>query len=257
MIPSIRPAVLVTLQDVNLQFRGQIVGRAWVFLQPLVVFAVYIFLFVFVMDVRMDPLAGGSGNYGVYLLSGLVPWLAFQTSVVRSTTSIRGHMVLVNQPGFRKLAIPFSDVFMGVPTWVVGMISLLVYASASGAAQLSWFAIPIVVGIQIFLTAGWCMAISAISPFLRDLKDVVAVLLTVAMFTLPIIFQPNSVPAVFQPIIWANPFSYFAFVYQDVLYFGSVTHPAAWIFAPAFAAISYIAGLKLFRRLQPQFGAVL
>jgi lipopolysaccharide transport system permease protein len=65
------------------------------------------------------------------------------------------------------------------------------------------------------------------------------------------------VPSVFKPLLYANPFSYMIWCYQDVLYFGRFAHPFAWIVFMAFSMLSLYVGYRVFKKLKPYFGNVL
>jgi lipopolysaccharide transport system permease protein len=65
------------------------------------------------------------------------------------------------------------------------------------------------------------------------------------------------VPAAFDPILWLNPFSYMIWCYQDVLYFGSLGHQAAWVIFPAWSLFIFAGGYRVFRRVRPLFANVL
>ena len=83
----------------------------------------------------------------------------------------------------------------------------------------------VVLAAQLLAMVGVALLFSAIAVFFRDLKDVLNLYCLVALFLMPVVYLPGWVPAMFQPLMWANPFTYMAWVYQDVIYFGRIEHP--------------------------------
>ena len=64
-------------------------------------------------------------------------------------------------------------------------------------------------------------------------------------------------PRALQPIIYLNPFSYLVWVYQDVLFFGTIRHPYAWVVTALWALLALGLGYRTFERLKPYYGNVL
>jgi lipopolysaccharide transport system permease protein len=77
------------------------------------------------------------------------------------------------------------------------------------------------------------------------------------MYLIPVVYLPTWVPDIFRPVMYANPFSYLIWCYQDVFYFGRIEHPAAWGIAAACSMVVLVMGFRLFRRLKPIFGNML
>ena len=95
-------------QMVATDLRGRYVGSAlglfWSVIHPLVMIVIYTIVFARVMGTRLQ----GSGDpyaYGVYLCSGLFPWIAFQEIVTRSTTLFPDNANLVRKVAFPKIIL--------------------------------------------------------------------------------------------------------------------------------------------------------
>jgi lipopolysaccharide transport system permease protein len=104
---------------------------------------------------------------------------------------------------------------------------------------------------------GAAFALSAITVLVRDLRDFVALFSAAGIFLMPVVYLPDMVPAMFRPVLYLNPFSHMTWVYQDVLYFGHMEHPIAWIVFPLVSLLVFAMGYRIFRRLKPQFSNVL
>jgi lipopolysaccharide transport system permease protein len=82
--------------------------------------------------------------------------------------------------------------------------------------DLAWF--PLVVGIQLALTLGLALLVSALTVHFRDLRDLLANLLTLWFFATPIIYTMNEAPEGVRRFLNLNPFTHLAVAYQEVLF---------------------------------------
>src|SRR5262249_7611617 len=98
---------------------------------------------------------------------------------------------------------------------------------------------------------------STITPFFRDWSRFVSISTMLLIYMAPIVYLESMVPDLLKPLVYLNPFTYVAFCYHDVLFYGEITRPYAWIVFSVMAVLAFIAGASLFRRLQPLLGNVL
>ena len=89
------------------------------------------------------------------------------------------------------------------------------------------------------------------------IREFVTIYLSISMYFTPAIYLPDWVPAAVRPVLYLNPFSYLTWVYQDVLFFGSVHHPYAWAMLLLLSAGSFFGGVRVFKRIKPFLGNVL
>lgn len=237
---------------------GQTLGAAWGLAQPLFLMFLYAFIFGVVFRVKVGGTFELPRNFTVYMLAGLVPWLAFQTALLRATSSIAANANLVKQVVFDVSLLPFAAALAALLPLLLGLAFVAVYTvAAHGTLPWTYVLLPVVVTLQLVAMAGFAFALSAIGAFFRDVREFVQMFVVAAIFLMPIVYLPGSVPGGFDEIIWANPFTYVVLCYQDVLYFGRIEHPWAWLVFAALGVGSLAAGYRLFRRLRPHFANVL
>lgn len=245
-------------RDIADRYAGQVLGLFWAVGHPLLLMAVYLFIFGYVFKVRVGGTRAMPLDYTVYLLSGIIPWLAIQEGLNRGSVAITNNVNLVKQVVFPLEVLPVKMVLAALPTQAVSFAILITYVLVTHhGLPLSYALLPVVVFLQIALATGIGFLLSAVGVFFRDLKDVVLVLTTIGVYMLPVFYLPSMVPTVFRPLLYANPFSYVIWCYQDVCYFGRFEHPWAWPVFAVFALASLEAGCRLFARLKPTFGNVL
>jgi homopolymeric O-antigen transport system permease protein len=243
--------------DLTGRYKGQWFGSAWVIIHPLASTLLYLFLFGVVFAQRMGGTRELPLDYTTYLLAGLIPWLTFQTAMTTSVLSITGNATLVKQFLFPVEVLPIRDVVASTVTWIIGVSATLLYVVFSQKlAMVTWLLLPLVFSLQMAAMIGVALILSAIAVFFRDIRDLVALFCLVAMFLMPIVYLPSSVPPAFQPVLWANPFTYMVWVYQDTIYFGRFEHAWAWLIFTGWSVLVFVAGFRLFSSTRPLFASL-
>lgn len=248
-------------QDIEDRYAGNIFGVVWFVIQPLLTMVVFIFVFVFALRMRMPETAAldtAWGGYVMYLLSGLVPWMSLQEIMNRSVTAITSSANMVKQVIFPVEILPAK---MILSMFLVQVISLAVYflfgSIRYGLPPLSVVLLPLVIGSQMMLSLGIALLFSALTPFFRDLKDVVQMLCFIIMYSLPIFYTPQMIPEQILYILMINPFFHIIVCWHDAIYWGNCTMLISWIIFPLFSLFVFAVGARAFLSLKNLFGNVL
>ncbi|MDD5680913.1 MAG: ABC transporter permease [Candidatus Omnitrophica bacterium] len=248
----------MTKREISDRYAGQVFGALWAIGHPLILMGVYIFIFAVVFKMRI----GGSRelplNYTTYLLSGLIPWMAFQESMSKGVTVIVGNANLVKQVVFPIEILPVKGVIASFVTQVIYLAILIIYVFVVyRLLPLIYLFIPVLFLLQVLAMIGVSYILSSVGTYFRDLKDFVQVFCTAGVYIMPIFYLPSMVPALFRPVLYMNPFSYLVWCYQDVFYFGKFEHPWAWVIFTVLSIGVFYGGYRIFRRLKIMFGNVL
>jgi lipopolysaccharide transport system permease protein len=237
---------------------GSILGAFWAVGHVLFLIAVYLFVFAVVFQARLDGVGGAPTDYTAYLLAGLIPWMAFHEAMTKSCSSIIGNPSLVKQAVFPVEILPVKAVLAACLTQLIATGLLLVYLMV-GHGRLAWTygLLPLMFLLQATAMVGIGLILAAVSVYVRDTKELVQVLGLAAVYVMPVFYLPEWVPSLFLPVLYLNPFSYMTWCYQDVLYFGRIAHPWAWLTFLTFSLTALYTGAWLFRRLKGSFGGVL
>lgn len=243
-------------RDITDRYAGQMFGSAWAIGHPLFLMAIYTVVFSYIFSLRMG---GGQSDfpfdYTTYLLSGLIPWIAFQEVMSKGTTAILANADLVKQVVFPLEILPVKGIFSSVLTQIVATLFLISYVVIK-FSFLPWtyILLPILFFFQFMAMTGVCFVLAAVGAYFRDLKDVVQVFSIACLYGIPIFYLPDWLPSWIKPLFFLNPFSYMVWCYQDACYFGRFEHPWAW---PVFFLLSFLtlyAGHRIFYKLKSMFG---
>jgi lipopolysaccharide transport system permease protein len=245
-------------RELSTEHAGKHLGRFWGIFQPLALLTVYAVVYGVVFRAKIGGTYTLPRNYTVYLLSGLVPWFAFQLSMVKSAAVIPANAALVKQVVFELSVLPIATALAACLSLVLGIGFLFGYTGiVYGALPWTYVLVPALVVFQFLAMSGVAFALSALGAFVRDVRDIVQLSSIVLIFLMPIVYLPGDVPAAFDPILWLNPFTYMVYCFQDALYFGRIEHPVSWVAFGIGSILVFSIGYRLFRRVRPFFGNVL
>lgn len=240
------------------RYARQLLGPTWAIVHPVLLIAIYVFLFAVVFRMRLGGTADMPRDYTSYLLAGLIPWLGIQDALIKSTTALSANANLVKQVVFPIEVLPIKTVLASMLTVGISLSVLVIYGLVKyHGIPWTYVLLPALLVLQLVLSSGLSYLLSAVGAYVRDTKDVVQVALVVTQYLLPIFYLPTLVPPQFRPILYLNPFSYLVWCYQDALYFGRMEHAFAWGVAPVIAVGSFYVGYRLFHTVKSTFGNVL
>lgn len=245
-----------TRQDFFSQFTASMGGVLWLFLTPIVHLVIYSFVFSYIFKMRAPP-EFGEINFVIFLMIGYLPWFAFADAFGRAPNLVIEKAPLITKVVFPVQIIPITGTVIPYLTHVIGFTIFLVYLTFKGYLSVSWILLPFIFGLQFLFTLGLVAVISALCVFLRDLQQMIALMLTIWFFLTPIIYpisliQSESV----QRLFLLNPMHSFISAYREIILLGTVSPVHLMIIVPI-SIISYVSGGWLFMRIKHAFGDVL
>ena len=243
---------LVT-RELKARYRGSVLGFFWSFINPLLLLTVYTIVFSVVLPgfrgVDVEP-------YALFLFCGLLPWTWFSSALLESANSLIAGGNLIKKVLFPAEILPIvavlSNMFHFFFALPILAVFLVFYARPIQLIELAWF--PVVVLVQLMLTLGLGLVLSAMTVHFRDLRDLLGNLLTLWFFSTPIIYPMAMVPAGGKSIMDLNPFAHLAISYQELLFYDGPFGHWRWLLALAGASVVlFLLGFALFDRLRDSF----
>lgn len=251
-------AFALARREIKDRYVGQSLGTIWAIGHPVFMVVLYVFIFTVVFRVKVGGTLEMPRDYTTYILAGLIPWLAVQESLNKACVAITGNATLVKQVVFPLDILPFKGVLTSLFPQVIGTVVMLVYALVThGSLPWTYVLLPALVTLQLMWMLGLAYLLACVGVFLRDIKDAVQLFTTAGVYLMPAFYLPDMIPALFRPLLYLNPFSYMTWCYQDLVYFGRIEHPWAWVVFTCLAFGSLVLGTRLFNRLRPQLAGAL
>ena len=245
-----------TRQDFFAQFSASVGGFLWLFLIPIVNILVYAFVFSYLFKQR-PPEDFGETQFVVFMMVGYLPWFAFADAMSKSTGLLLEKAPLITKHMFPVQIIPIVGTLVPYLTHSIGFGVLLVYLAMQGYLNWLWLWLPVVFFLQFLFTIGLVAILSALCVFLRDLQQLVSLLVMIWFFLTPIIYPITIIPdESIRDLFLLNPLHSFVNFYREVILLGEFSMINLQIIVPV-SLISYFLGGWLFMRIKHAFGDVL
>jgi lipopolysaccharide transport system permease protein len=237
-------------RELTARYRGSVLGFFWSFVNPLLSLLIYTFVFTVVMPgVRprtVEP-------YALFMFCGILPWTWFSSSLLEASNVLIASGNLIRKVLFPAEVMPLVTVCSGLVHFCLGLpilaAFLIAYRVPVEPLDLLWF--PLIVLIQLVLTAGLALLVSALTVHFRDVRDLLQNLLTLWFFATPIIYPLSLAPPHVQRLLNLNPFTHLAVSYQEVLFTpGPFTGIWRIGVAALTAILAFLVGYFVFDRLR-------
>jgi lipopolysaccharide transport system permease protein len=179
-------------RDILARYRGSFGDVFWTVLNPLLLMATYFFVFGIVLQNRFGPDQSRTG-FALYFLAGMLPWLAFSEPVGRAAYVILEHRNFVKKLVFPLDTLPVNQVVSGLVTELFGagvFIAGLLIIRHSVPIAVLW--LPVLLVPQLLFTLGVCWFLAALGVYMRDLGQIMALVLTLWFFITPICYQEST-----------------------------------------------------------------
>ncbi len=238
--------------DLTGRYAGSLGGVIWALFLPLLSVGIYIVVFSLTLDVRMGALPG-EGSFGVYLVAGLLPWLALQDGVQRSTTCLTDRRNLLLQVPLPAPLLPLSVVLSALIQELVALLVFLLFAWVYGVGPSPlWPLLLLILPVQLALTTGIALLVSHLHAVTRDTGPLVQAGLLLWFFATPIVYPVHLVPHGVRLLVDLNPLVPLVEAYRDVILIGRWPELTGVIYGVGFAAAMLLLGVSVARATRDQ-----
>ena len=212
----------MTYRQVIGRYHGSILGLVWSFVTPMLMLAVYTFIFSEVFKARWSVDSGNKAMFAMVLFSGLIIYQLFADVVGRSSALILGNKNFVKKVVFPLEIFSVVAVLAGLFQFFVNVLVLILFVAIFGEMHVTMLLFPVVIFPYLFMLLGFSWFLASLGVYLRDIKHVVSVLISALIFLSPIFYPLSSLPEKFQFYISLNPLTFIIEQSRSVLIFGSI-----------------------------------
>jgi lipopolysaccharide transport system permease protein len=241
---------MITWREIRIRYKQSVMGLLWAVLMPIIITCAGIVVRVAASRVSGRPISGADiGGIGVKAL----PWAFFVSSLRFGTASLTANSSLVTKIKFPRLIFPLSSVLTSLFDMAIAipvLVLLLPFAGAKVSLALLW--VPVLLLILVVFTAGLCVLFSAANLFFRDIKYIVEVVLTFAIFFTPVLYDA-SVAGQWRTILMLNPVAPLLEGLNSSVVLGQRPELLWVAYSAAIALLLFWGGVVFFRRLEPRF----
>jgi lipopolysaccharide transport system permease protein len=244
---------VLAIREIKLRYRQTALGVTWVVLQPLLAAGLLGFVFGKIARLPSDGVP-----YFIFAFAGLLAWNSFNTSVMKTTTSLVSNASLVSKVYFPRLVLPLSTIVSVVLDFFVGLVVLVVMLVTNDLVPDARFLlVPVWLLLFILIAQGIGSVLAAISVRYRDVAQVAPVLLQLVFYASPVAYSTSAVPERYLTLYYLNPVAGLmeAFRWSVV---GTPFPPAARIaYAAGVAVVVFAAGVLALEKMERKFADVI
>lgn len=174
--------------DVKKRGVNTVLGNVWWVLDPLITMLIYVLVMTVIFQ-RSTP------DFPLFLLSAMVPFKWFTSTIGSSTSAVTGKEALIKQILFPKIILPVTNTISQIVSFLFGMAVLafvwFVFYNDHVTWQVIW--VPLIAVVQYVFVLGWTFLISAITVFYRDVGIVIGHFMRLLFWVSPILWSFQEV----------------------------------------------------------------
>jgi ABC-type polysaccharide/polyol phosphate export permease len=245
------------INDLKNRYSGSLLGLMWTVIHPLASFFIYYFVFSAILKVKLG-FDYSEVNFSLWLFCGLLPWLFFSETVIRSTSSVLENANLVTKTIFPSQVVP---VVISVSSFINHIIALIIFMIGlfwvGGQGITNIILLPLYLVPLILYTIGISWITASLNVFLRDIGQVIGVLINIWFYLTPIIYPINSAPEEIKVYLNWNPMMPIVEGYRQLFFKGEMIDLNTYIWDTLGGLMVFILGYFVFMKLKKSFADVL
>ncbi|MCL4680501.1 MAG: ABC transporter permease [Rhodocyclaceae bacterium] len=245
-------------REVAGRYRGSLFGLAWSFLHPILMLAVYTFVFSIAFRARWGGSEESRVQFALVLFVGMIVHGLFAEVVNRAPGLILGNANFVKKVVFPLEVLPLAS--LGAALFhTVASLAVLLAGLALANGHVPWTAVyaPLVLLPLAVLVLGLAWLLASLGVFLRDVGQTIGFVTTVLLFLAPVFYPITALPEAVRPWLLANPLTFIIEQAREVLIWGRAPDWAGLgVYAAVAAAVAW-AGYAWFQKTRKGFADVL
>jgi len=240
------------------RYRGTMLGLFWSLFTPLLLLAVYTFVFGTVLQIRWVDQGGGNLEFAAILFSGMLIHGILAECLTQASSLISANPQYVKKVVFPLEALAWVTVigafFQGlVSTCVLGIYLLFV----NGAIPWTIVFLPLPLFSLGLVCLGITWLVAATAVFLKDIAQVAGILTTILFFMAPILYPKTALPEQFQIFLYLNPITFVIEQFRDLALWGRLPNWTGLGIYTAAALVFSWGSLAWFQKTRRGFADVL
>lgn len=223
------------------EFRARFVrsklGALWMVINPLAQAIILALVLAEVMGAKLPGMASDKFAYAVYLMSGMLAWALFTETISRCLSLFIDNANILKKLAFPRICLPLiaaGSVLLNNVLLFLAIIMVFGFLGHLPGAQVAW--VPLLMVFTLALSMGIGLILGVLNVFVRDVGQVVPVVLQLGFWFTPIVYSPNILPEGFRSVLDLNPMTTVVQGYQNAMLYDT---------SPDFAALGRLALLVL------------
>jgi lipopolysaccharide transport system permease protein len=249
----------ITKREIGSRYHGSFLGRFWLVIQPLLNLSIYTFVFGSILTSRWP---GGNpdhlGSFALILMAGLIPFNFWAECVQKSPGLIVQNPNYVTKVVFPLHILAITSTFSALFHAMIAFLVLLAFVFfMNGALHSATLAAPFLFIPLFLLCLSFSWIISALGVYLRDMQQIISLLVTGVMFLSPVFYPASSLPVWAKGIIEMNPLVFFIENMRGAIIFNTLPDLNNFLMVTVVWTLIALVAYKVFNYLSKGFADVL
>lgn len=244
--------VRFTEREIFARFAGSTLGLFWALLGPLLLLAIYSFVFGQLFKQRLGDL--GTESYTLFVAIALWPWMMFADAVLRALQCIQANAALVKKVAFPHLLLVLAAINGVFLVHLAGYVAVLAVLTIAGM-PVNIAGIPVAataIATLYLLALGVGATLAALQTLLRDVEQATTPAIMMLQYLTPVLYPLALIPEAYRHWLTWNPLVYVMQRLRDGLLLGGGLQTGdLWMLLSGIAIASV--GILFFARLSPFF----
>jgi len=243
--------------DLVNQFARSRLGGLWMIVHPLVMVAIYAFVLSAVLSAKFDGIDNRYA-YAIYLTSGILGWTLFSDIISRSLNLFVGNADLLKKMKVPKIALPAvtaGTCLIGHGLLLAAILVIFAFLGHPPSATLLW--VPVITAVLLLFSLGLGLVIAVLNVFIRDIAQIVPIVLQFLFWFTPIVYPLTIIPEHFRWALQFNPVYPAIKAYHDVLAYQQQPDLGALAVMATIGVVFAMLGLWLVRQASSEMVDVL
>lgn len=206
-------------REVQAQHKGTVLGMVWLVVQPLMLLAVYTFVFATAFRPHDVDASASKAMFALMVFTGLIHYTVFAETFGRSPKMMTSNKVYIKQVIFPIEILPIvtlgSALIKAIISFSLLMAAFLIFMGRPPLATLSILA---VVPPMLFLTIGLSWFVASLAVFIPDCEPAIAVIVRLMLFLCPVFYSIDAIGYPYRYLILANPVSFSVITAKHALF---------------------------------------
>lgn len=241
----------LVVRDLKVRYKRSMLGVFWALLEPLLLMILFTAVFSILLRIQV-------GKYPVFVLSGILPWSFFSTSLSYSAGSIAENASLIKKIYFPREILPLAVIISRLVNFLLSLGLLFIFLIAFKIKfTYSLVYLPLILIVQLIFILGLSLFFSSLNTFYHDVGFILQFILFGWFYITPIFYPVTMIPVKYLSLYMLNPMATIVHSYRNILFNGMPPDFNHLLITVIISILCLMMGTYTFRRMEFRFAEVL
>ncbi|MFC4525289.1 ABC transporter permease [Dyella halodurans] len=243
--------------ELRVRFIRSKLGGLWMIIHPLSQVLIFALILSNVLSAKL-PGINNKYAYALYLMAGTLGWSLFAETISRCLTLFIDNGNLMKKMAFPRICLPLIAAGSTTVNNLLLMVAIfMVFAALGHIPDVHVLWLPVLIAINLLLSLGLGLVLGVLNVFMRDLGQVIPVILQITFWLTPVVYNVTMFPENVRHLFNLNPIYPIVKSYQNVLVFGVEPEWGPLLAIVAASCLLMLLALVMFRKAGPEMVDVL